>query len=286
MGRPKLISLEGESRRRPKVASREGVAQRPEFVSGMLPSSLRYLDSLRKSPRGKSKTLCEPEQQIIDACLWLETLTGKQRNRASIVAALANLPHSASDWMTILKKRGLVEFDDLNIKLRSAGRSVANRPSAAPTIEELHRIAIAGQWGPYQRGLKALVERYPNAYTRAEFAAAADISLESFSLDHAIRSLLRQRLIKHTEDFRLIASEALFPAKSAEVSTPTLGMPVKELAPLFGQTPRAIRSAIGAGVFPIPTYLRNDRRYADRQVVKDYFAVKHAESSAALTRTI
>jgi hypothetical protein len=284
MGRPKLVSLEGASIRRPKVVSLEGIVHRPDFVSGMLPASVRYLDSLRKSPRGKSKPLAAAEQRILDACCWMEGLTGKPHNDAAIVAALAKVPHAAnaSDWMRILQKRGHVSFEDLSIKLLSSGRAIAKHPSTAPTIDELHSLVVANQWGPYQRGIKTLIERYPQAYTRAEFAAAADIPLESFSLDHAIRSLLRQRLIKHTEDYRLIASAALFPAKAIGESVPSLGMPVRALAPLFGLTPRAIRSAIGAGLFPIPTYLSDGRRYADRQVVKDYFATKHAESSAAL----
>jgi hypothetical protein len=271
--------------RRPKVVSREGIEHRPEFVAGMLPASVRYLDGLRKLPRSKPKPLCEAEQRILDACLFVETLTGKPRNSAAIVAALANLRHAdnASDWMTILKKRGLVEFEDLNIKLRSAGRYKANPPTATPKIAELHSLVVAHQWGPYQRGLKAFIERYPQSYTRAELAAAADIELESFSLDHTIKSLLRQRLVKLTADCRLIASAALFPAKAIEVSTPLPGMPVKALAPLFGLTPRAVRSAIGAGVFPVATYIDRDRRrYADPQVVKAYFAAKHAEGAAAV----
>jgi hypothetical protein len=283
MGRPKLVSLEGASIRRPKVVSREGIVHRPDFVSGMLPASVRYLDSLRRSSRGKLK-LCDAEQRIIDACLWLETLTGKTRNKAAIVAALANLPHAAnaSDWMTILHRRGHVNFEDLTIMLRGAGRAKANLPSTAPTVAELHRIAIGNQWGLYSRALKALIDHYPETYSRAELATIADISPESFAHDHAIKSLLRQRLIKYAADYRLIASAALFPPKAIEVSTPSPGMPVKALAPLFGLTPRAIRSAIGAGLFPIQTYLSDGRRYADRQVVKDYFAAKHAESSAAL----
>jgi hypothetical protein len=94
--------------------------------------------------------------------------------------------------------------------------------------------------------------------------------------------LWRQGLIKYTADYKLTASAALFPATVKTDSTPSIGMPVKALAPLFGMTPRAIRSAIGTGVFPIPTYLDQGRRYADRQVVKDYFAAKQAASSAAL----
>src|SRR5258708_5537004 len=256
-GRPRLVSLEGAAIRRPKVVSREGIVHRPEFVSGMLPSSVRYLDGLRKSPRGKSKLLCGPEQRILDACLWLETLTGKQRNRASIVSALANLAYAAnaSDWMTILHKRGHVVFEDLNIRLRSSGRCAANRPSAPPTINELHRLVVASQWGPYKRGLSSLIDRYPNAYTRAEFAAASDIPLESFSLDHAIRSLTRQGLIKYTADYRLSASAALFPPKAIEVSTPSPGMPVKALAPLSGLTPRAIPTPIAPVLFPFPPFL-------------------------------
>jgi hypothetical protein len=254
-------------------------------MDGMLPASVRYLNSLRKSSRGKLKPLCDAEQRIVDACLWIETLTGKPRNSAAIVAALANVPHAvnASDWMTILHKRGHFNFEDLSIKLLSSGRAMAKRPAATPTIETLHSLVVANQWGPYQRGLNALIGRYPDAYSRAEFAAAANIPLESFSLDHTIRNLLRQRLIKHTEDYRLIASAALFPAKAIGESMPSRGMPVKTLVPLFGLSRRAICSAIGAGVFPIPTYVDDGRRYADRQVVKAYFAAKHAESSAALT---
>jgi hypothetical protein len=285
MGRPKLVSLEGASVRRPKVMGREGIEHRPEFVAGMLPASVRYLDGLRKSPRGKQKPVCAIEQRILDACLWLEGFTGKPRNIAAIVAALANLPHAAnaSDWMTILHKRLLVNFEDLTISLRGSGRAKANPPSATPTIEELHSLVVAHQWGPYQRGLKALIGRYPQTYTRAELAVAADIELESFSLDHTIKSLLRQRLVKLTADYRLTASPALFPTMAKTESMPSLGMTVKELAPLFGLTHRAVRSAIGTGVFPVPTYLDGDRRrYADPQVVKAHFAAKHAESSAAL----
>src|ERR1700731_2882903 len=126
-GRPRLVSLEGAAARRPKVVSREGVEHRPEFIAGMLPASVRYLAGLRKW-RGKLKPLCDAEQRILDACLFIETLTGKPRNNAAIVAALANLPHAdnASDWMTILKKRGLVDFEDLTIKLRESGRAKAN----------------------------------------------------------------------------------------------------------------------------------------------------------------
>jgi hypothetical protein len=251
----------------------------------MLPASVRYLDGLRKLPRGKPKPLCAAEQRIVDACLWIETLTGKPRNNAAIVAALGNLPHAdnASDWMTILHKRGLVIFEDLTIRLRDPGRTRANLPSATPTIAALHSLVVAGQWGPYKRGLSALIEAYPKTYTRAELAAAADIELESFSLDHTVKSLLRRRLVKLTADYRLIASAALFPTMAKAESMPLLGMTVKELAPLFGLTPRAIRSAIGAGLFPITTYLDRDRRrYADPQVVKAYFAAKHAESTAAL----
>jgi hypothetical protein len=285
MGRPRLVSLEGEYRRRPKVAAREGIVHRPEFVAGMLPGAVRYLDGLLKLPRSKPKPLCDAERRILDASRWLETLTGKPRNNAAIVAALANVPHAAnaSDWMKILHKRGLVTFEDLTIKLREAGRAKSSPPNAAPTIAELHRIVIGNQWGSYSRALQALVDHYPETYSRAELATTADITPESFAHDHAIRSLTRQGLIKCTEDYRLIASAALFPTRARAESMPSTGMPVKVLAPLFGLTPRAIRSAIGAGVFPIPTYLDGDRRYADRQVVTDYFAAKHAESTAALS---
>jgi hypothetical protein len=204
-----------DNRKMCKVVSREGIGIRAAFMDGMLPASVRYLNGARKR-YGKSKPLCDSEQRVLDGCLWMERLTGKLRNNAAIVAALANLPHAAnaSDWMMILCKRGLVDFEDLTIRLRESGRAKANQPATAPTIEELHSFVVARKWGPYQRGLRALIDRYPGAYSRAELGAAADMALESFSLDHSIRSLLRQGLIKYTPEYRLIASAALFPAKA------------------------------------------------------------------------
>jgi len=204
-----------DNRKMCKVVSREGIGIRAAFMDGMLPASVRYLNGARKR-YGKSKPLCDTEQRILDGCLWMERLTGEPRNNAAIVAALANLPHAAnaSDWMMILCKRGLVGFEDLAIRLRESGREKANQPATAPTIEDLHRRVLENNWGPYKRGLKALIGCYPSAYTRAEFAEAADIPAGSFSLDHSIKSLLRQRLVTYTTDYRLIASAALFPAKA------------------------------------------------------------------------
>jgi hypothetical protein len=80
--------------RRPKVVSKEGVSMRPEFVKEMLPASVRFLDALRALPRGSSKPLTDEEQRILDAALWLESLTGKPFGNAAIVTALANVPPS------------------------------------------------------------------------------------------------------------------------------------------------------------------------------------------------
>jgi hypothetical protein len=65
------------------------------------------------------------------------------------------------------------------------------------------------------------------------------------------------------------------------MKTLTLGMPIKELAPMFGLSLSGLRNAICQGRFPIPTVRRGRGRYARRKVVQDFFAAKRAEGLAA-----
>jgi len=60
------------------------------------------------------------------------------------------------------------------------------------------------------------------------------------------------------------------------------GVPLKQLAPMFGLSLSGLNNAIGADRFPVPTFLSGGRRYADRQVVRDFFAARTAEGLAVL----
>jgi hypothetical protein len=176
----------------------------------MSPAAARRVDALPK--HGKSSPLADEEQRIVDAILWLEALTGAKRCNASLVAALAGLnsPATAIDWFRVLHQRRAIEYEGLRMSLKKAGRMLANPIDGTPTLEELLRRVVAGQWGPYARALQSLIDRYPESYSRQEFAAAADIPIESFPFEHSIRSLLRQRLVKTSPAGMLSAADALF----------------------------------------------------------------------------
>jgi hypothetical protein len=75
--------------------------------------------------------------------------------------------------------------------------------------QEFHKRVVGSRWGPYVRGLQSLIDRYPDDYTRQQFATAADIPFESFPFEHAIRSLLRQGLIKNSPSGMLSAAAVL-----------------------------------------------------------------------------
>jgi hypothetical protein len=192
------------------MQSRTGVAHIPANRTEMSPAAARRVVALPK--RGKSSPLAPEEQRIVDAVLWLETLTGKSKCNASLVAAFAGLnsPATAIDWFRVIHQRCAIEYTGMNVRLMKSGRKLANQFDAAPNLDELHRRVVSGQWGPYARGLQALIDRYPESYTRQELAAAADIPFESFPFEHAVRSLLRQGLIKATPAGMLSASDALF----------------------------------------------------------------------------
>jgi hypothetical protein len=192
------------------MQSRAGVAHIAANRTEMAPAAARRVAELRK--RGKSSPLAAEEQRIVDAIKWLEALTGKTQCNAPLVAALAgiNSPTTAIDLFRILHQCHAIGYDGMNMRLRKSGRKFASPPASTPTLEELHRRVVANQWGPYARGLQSLIDRYPDAYTREQFATAADIPFESFPFEHSIRSLLRQGVIKSSPSGMLSAAAALF----------------------------------------------------------------------------
>jgi hypothetical protein len=196
--------------RRAKVVSKEGVGHIPANQTELSPAAARRVADLPK--RGKTSPLAPEEQRIVDAILWLEALAGNSKCNASLVAALAgiNSPATAIDWFRVLHQRRAIAYEGMLMRIRKSGRKLANLPNVAPTIEEFHKRVVGNQWGPYARGLQSLIDRYPAACSRQEFATAADIPFESFPFAHSIRSLLRQGLIKESSAGMLSAAAALF----------------------------------------------------------------------------
>ena len=60
-----------------------------------------------------------------------------------------------------------------------------------------------------------------------------------------------------------------------------LGVSEEVLARLFALTPSGVHRAILKGTFPIATYGRGKRRFADPRIVDAYFAARTAEQLAA-----
>jgi hypothetical protein len=196
--------------RRSQKQSCAGVGQLPAKRTEMAPAAARRVTAL--SRYGKSSPLAHEEQRIIDAILWLESLTGNAKCNAFVVSALANINHPATaiDWFRILHQRRAIAYEGMHMRMGKLGRKIANPLDVTPTLAELHRRAVSNLWGPYARALQSLIDRYPDAYTRQELAVAADIPIESFPFEHSIRSLLRQGLIKTSPAGMLSAATVLF----------------------------------------------------------------------------
>jgi hypothetical protein len=123
-----------------------------------------------------SAGLSGPEQRILDAIAWLESI-GVTEPEQPAVAFLAGYTYGAGGFNNPkgrLNQTGMVEYQPgSRIRLTDAGRAAANAPTAPATTEELHDRVLAKLPGPEQRILRPLLDCYPKAMRKNDLAHAA-----------------------------------------------------------------------------------------------------------------
>jgi len=182
----------------------------PQYQRDLSPATARFIATI--PTRRRTTPLKDIEQRILDALSWLDALASRARFRIAMVGVLADIRFSTTvfEWCMVLERRRFVECEGIDVRLTRAGRSAARAVDGPVTLAELHQRVIEHQWGPTERGLKALLAHYPKSFSRAEFAVAADLPEDSFMLDETLKQLLRQGLLDYTSGERLIAGAALF----------------------------------------------------------------------------
>ncbi len=137
-------------------------------VLATVPSPRRVEPTSSASDSG----LSGPEQRILDA-IALEESVGVNEPEQTAVAFLAGYTFGGGGFNNpkgSLRSKGLVEYRGNRIVLTEAGRSVANRPEAALTTQELHQRVMNILPGPERKLLGVLLEVYPNDITNEELA--------------------------------------------------------------------------------------------------------------------
>lgn len=127
-----------------------------------------------------SAGLSRPEQRILDAIAWMESI-GVPEPGQPVVAFLSDYsgPDNSAykNPRASLNARGHLRYiAGGQIALTDSGRALANTPAKAATTEELHQRVLGKLSGPEQRILSVLLQAYPQPVGYPELAVSSGYS--------------------------------------------------------------------------------------------------------------
>ena len=144
------------------------------------------------SPAAKVSTgLSRPQQRILDALAWLESIGIGQADRTRVAMLADASPKSSGFEKNVSTLKGLVLIEypfSGELRLTQAGRDAANAPATPPTNAELHAAIRSKISGPQWALLEALIrQRVP--LSRAELAEQAGVSAASSGFEKNVSTL-------------------------------------------------------------------------------------------------
>lgn len=165
------------------------------------------------SRRMEQSGLSGPEQRILDAIAWCESI-GIQIPTQTAVAFLAGYTYGAGAFNNPrgkLRAAGHVEYlGSDRIRLTESGRAAAAVPAMPLTIDELHRRVLDRLPTPAQRILRPLLEAYPKALTKDELAERAGYTAGAGAFNNPMGRLRSLGLIDYPAPGQAVASPVLF----------------------------------------------------------------------------
>ncbi len=161
----------------------------------------------------QSEGLNGPEQRILDALAWWESV-GVERPSRVQVAVIARYSPSGGAFQNplgALRTKGFVEYPSSGaVELTSEGRARANAPGEPATSEELHERLRGILNGPQWRILEPLLASYPEPMSRADLAAAAVYEPNGGAFQNPLGLLRSLGLIDYPESGKVVALPVLF----------------------------------------------------------------------------
>lgn len=158
-------------------------------------------------------TLTGPEQRILDALAWMESLGIADPEQAA-VAFLAGYTIGGGAWNNprgALRTKGLIAYlTGDRLTLTDAGRGHAVAPASALTAEELQRRVLERLPGPEGRLLRVLLAAYPDAVDNDELARAAGYEPGGGAFNNPRGRLRTLGLVEYPERGKVAARPLLF----------------------------------------------------------------------------
>jgi hypothetical protein len=189
-------------------------AQPPRATHSSRATAAQPVRTAAPAPGPVADGMTGPEQRILDAVAWLESV-GVDEPEQAAVAFLAGYSAGGGAYNNPrgrLNQRGLVEYrPGGRIRLTDAGRAAANRPAAPATNEELQARVLQRLGGPEQRLLRPLIDAYPASMPNTALAQAAGYTPGAGAFNNHRGRLRSLGLIDYPQPGHVVAKGLLFP---------------------------------------------------------------------------
>ena len=160
-----------------------------------------------------SGDLSGPEQRILDAIAWLESV-GNAEPELAAVAFLAGYTVDGGAFNNPrgkLRGRGLVEYlAGGRIRLTIEGRATANQPAAPLSSQDLQAAVLGRLPGPEQRLLQPLIAAYPKALSNEELANKSGYTAGAGAFNNPRGRLRSLGLVEYPQPGFVVAKSLLF----------------------------------------------------------------------------
>ena len=205
---------------RPRAAAPHTTAQKiPEGImagGGGSAAALRSAGASRPTPvvhGPPAEGLSRPQQKILDSLAWLASIGVEKpsRRQVALVSEVSAVSSGYEKNISTLKTAELVRYPgDGLLGLTDAGRAIARVPAEAPTIKQLQETVLSRVSRPQAVLLRVLIEKYPEALSREDLAAAADVSAVSSGYEKNVSTLRSLGLVDYPSQGTVAAEPVLF----------------------------------------------------------------------------
>jgi hypothetical protein len=158
-------------------------------------------------------SVTNPQQRIIDAIAWLESI-GLFNPKRTIIAFLAGQSPRSSGFtnnLGALRSASLITYPGSDsLGFTELGRAAANPQEAPITTEELQRAVLSRLPNPQARILRILIEHYPNPVNREWLAESAGQSPKSSGYTNNLGALRGLGVIDYPSSTEAVALPVLF----------------------------------------------------------------------------